>query len=268
MAEKKKRKCNPLFYDSNCPPAKTWLAPFYGDGKGHSGATIPHDNVSGTGGQSPSPASPAYPGEGGYNAPDVAGGAPNAGTGPVGEEEQPAEESASRGSVLKKLEDLNFMNQVMDPKLPATTDAAQATAPVAVGSPIMVNVLQAQLHDAFASAANAMLAHGYLDAAKRAALEACMAEALQTFQKSIQDKCPWAMDREIMPVGMEAIMGESVVSNGDLEPIVVDNPINDHDPRAERKKYCDTCDRYVGGLSACPVDYEACPTFTGVDEND
>lgn len=82
----KGKKCSCGQYDAagRCACGADWaFAPLYGDGKGHSGATIPHDNVSTTGGQSPSPNSPAYPGEGGENSPDVPGGGPNAGTGPL-----------------------------------------------------------------------------------------------------------------------------------------------------------------------------------------
>lgn len=79
----KRKDCKCGQYDSAgkcaCNDASWAFAPLYGDGKGNSGAA---NHVSTTGGQTPSPSSPAFPGAGGVNSPGVGGGQ-NSGTGPL-----------------------------------------------------------------------------------------------------------------------------------------------------------------------------------------
>lgn len=209
----KKCPCGQRDATGNCACGYGWaFAPLYGDGEGHSGATTPPDNVSDTGGQTPSPSSPAYPGAGGVNSPSVPAG-PNSGMGIV------ASRPAPRG--------LAFLSEALDYAIHATSIPTLADAPPEFGGPLgpMVDdeepagieplgptvgsILVAAVHRAFTQAGDVLFAHGYMSQEDRIALSGCVGDALGSLNAAMAERCARAaaapVTPNVMPQCFEAI---------------------------------------------------------------
>jgi|GEM_PF-5944416 len=220
LGKKKKCPCGQVDADGRCAcDDGAWaFAPLYGDGKGHSGATLPKDNVAqGAAGQSPSPSSPAYPGPGGINAPGVPAG-PNPGTGPI----VAWKEFSMRGL----MEALDFAigasssPTVIDvstevPGIVADDAEAPPPAPAPArpaileqpASPTVFSVLIAAVHRAFTQAGDVLFANGYMSQSERIELSGAIGDALRVLDQSMMDRAPSAcstpVDMTVVPLCLE-----------------------------------------------------------------
>lgn len=214
--KKKRKQCSMCVgYGCHLCNYHGWVfAPLYGDGKGHSGATTPPNNVTQTA-PTPSPSGPAYPGAGGINAPGVPAG-PNTGMGPISASKDPSgkprlsEDLDYMMNVLSAQPDEGMMDEpIVKPvvvPVSAPAEAPQPEKPKAEAdipepevpsAPKLDSALAAIIHKGFTKAADNMAALNQVTQQERIILSSCISDALKAFGAALAEKAPWAKDREL-----------------------------------------------------------------------